>query len=340
MRTHLLILCAAATAMAVACKKPTQAGREPEDSGGDGGDGGTDSGEELCSANLLETDPISGATNVYYRAQLGATFDDDASTATFSLIDAQSAQVPIEVTWGDDNRRATIEATDGLAPDSAYTLGISVCETSHEVGFTTSRYGAPLEIPASDLIGRTYHLDFAEATYTQPPGLGPIIGNYLSDPILVYVTDASDADISFLGAQGKTDTVTGDISQDMSLPTWDLGTASFAEAPYFESTPSKISVLYDTTLIPLWDFSMSGTFEPDGSSAGGGVAQGMADTRNMGPLLDLGDDPQAVCEYVSGFGIDCEACPDGPFYCLTIVAELPPSPHLEGVVLEAVEDPL
>ena len=57
----------------------------------------------------------------------------------------------------------------------------------------------------------------------------------------------------------------------------------------------------------------------------------------MGPLLDLADEPNAVCEYGAGFGLVCEPCPDGDEYCLTIEAVFEACELIEGMTLEVIE---
>ena len=50
---------------------------------------------------------------------------------------------------------------------------------------------------------------------------------------------------------------------------------------------------------------------------------GQIDARDLtGVLVDAelitDDDPQAVCDMISAFGVACEECADGQDYCLTI----------------------
>jgi hypothetical protein len=74
----------------------------------------------------------------------------------------------------------------------------------------------------------------------------------------------------------------------------------------------------------MYDFSIEGTFAPDGSSIGGAQLSMMVDTTNLGEAMNLPDDedPMAVCNFIEPLGIPCVACPGGKELdnCIAIVA--------------------
>ena len=68
--------------------------------------------------------------------------------------------------------------------------------------------------------------------------------------------------------------------------------------------------------------SISGTFAEDGSYFGGGEVVGQLDARVLAPLAsDLGledDSPDALCNLLLGFGVQCIPCGDGEPYCANL----------------------
>jgi hypothetical protein len=67
---------------------------------------------------------------------------------------------------------------------------------------------------------------------------------------------------------------------------------------------------------------------------------GLVDTRNLGPLLEIGDsgDDEVVCEYLSVFGVDCIDCGDGDELCLYVEAHFGDADLVPGLTLDP--DPL
>jgi len=224
-----------------------------------------------------------------------------------------------------------------MTAEESYTLDVDVCGDFSSRGFSTSIYGGELIIEPEDLVGSTYLFDLGTAEYRQPEGLGMIIGLFLSAPLLVGITQADASEISLLGAQGWVDDVSGEYYQSGGLASWDFGVADFDESPWFWTQADRITIDYDGYDIPIYNFEIQGTFEPDGSSVGGASALGLADTRTMGPLLELDDEPNAVCDYGAGFGLVCEPCPDEEEYCLTIEAWFDSCELIEGLTLEVIE---
>lgn len=324
--------------LAAACKKPSNPGDKGHTDPGDIDTGdGDDTGVETCTAQVLEFSPENGDTGVYYRDALGVIFDKQATDyATFTLEDAASTSLGVQATWDASGLNATVTPVHPLDSNTTYKLTVSVCDTIAATQFETSKYGTPMTVATSDLIGLTYHFDLSEANYTQPPNVGSILATYLGEPLLIGVVDADDTQITILGAQGKVDDVTGDVAQDKGYTTWDFGSADFSGAPFFSAGTDSIVIEYDGTEIPVYDFYLEGSFESDAATIGGGMARGLGDTRNLGELIGLGSDPGAVCEFVAGVGLECETCPDGNDYCLTIEGYFEPSPLVPGLVLDPV----
>ena len=318
----------------VACDPPSQAGRvkDPppilvEDTGAP------------CEALLNADAPVSpedGETGVYWREAITLTFDADASATEILLSDAAGAPVDADLSWDAARMNVRVVPAQPLAPDATYGLSVQGCGNDVVFTFTTASWGAPLDVAPVDLVGRVYNFDLAGADYVKPEGLGTLLGLYLTEPLLFQVTDVTPGGISLMGAQGMVDGTSGEIIQNRTFSTWDFGQASFSEAPFFGATTAGIAIDYAGSVIPMHNFHVEGTFSADGETIGGAMASGFGDTRDMGPLLQLGGDPDAVCDFAAGLGLECVDCPDGNPWCLEIEARFDDADWLEGLDLREI----
>jgi hypothetical protein len=297
----------------------------------------TDGGDVECVATLLDIDLEDGEADVYYRKTFDVVFTDPVTgSLSATLTGSDGTEIAASVTLDETGYNAVIDPGPMVAEET-YAMDLDVCGELSSFGFTTSIYGGDLIIEPVELVGNTYLFDLGTATYKQPEGLGMIIGLFLSAPLLVGITEADASEITLLGAQGWVDDETGEYNQSGGLASWDFGVADFTDQPWFWVQTDQINIDYDGYDIPIYDFEIQGTFEPDGNSIGGASALGLADTRNMGPLLDLDDDPSAVCDYGAGFGLVCEPCPDEGEYCLTIEAWFVACEMIEDLTLVVIE---
>ncbi len=305
--------------------------------GDDGGsdEGGDDGGIE-CTAQVMETDPFDGQTGVFYRQELSVLFDEDASNqAQLSVWTTDGGEIPSAVSWDDSGLRAAVIA-DGLHSESDYLLSIDLCGDVQEVSFQTDEFGE-FDIASADLVGKTFSVDMGAATYVEPAGLGPLIGNYLNTPLLFGVTEASDTEFAMIAAQGEIDDVQGTFSQVMDFPTFEIPAISFADAPYFSALTDAVGIQYEDTTITIHNFWIQGAFSQDGGKIGGGEGGGLVDTRNLGDVFGFGSDENAVCDFVATAGLDCEACPnDDEVLCLTLTATFEDAMLVEGLTLEEI----
>ena len=292
---------------------------------------------EPCEVALVETEPLYGNTSWYYRDALSITFDDDASTlAAITVTDGTGADIGLSVEWDDSGFNATVTAASGAWSGATdYTLLIDICDASSEIAYSTTAYGEELGEDSSTLIGNAYYIDMSRATYTEPAGVGAIMSLYLSEPLLLGVLDAHDSALTLMGAQGFIHDTSGDVLQDTDYATWDFGKADFTSSPFFAASGETVFE-YNSYEIPVYSFAIEGTFSKDGTTIGGASFRGLGDTRNMGPLLQLGNDPGVTCELLSKYGLSCEACPDEELYCLTIAGDFEDAELLTEVTLEYV----
>ena len=302
------------------CKGDDSNGSNADDSSGTDDSAAQDDSGTICTLGVVDTSPHTGASTWLYSDPLQVTFDEPAKSATFTLTDGSGSSVPFTTTWGKGATDVSLEAA--LTGSTTYTLGITTCDTTTTIEFTTSEYGSPLTVDPKSLVDKTYLFDLSTAEYEQPPGLGALIALYVSAQVLLGVTAADSATIDLLGGQGILDKA-GMYTQDMSVPTFAFGSADFTHAPYFTVSAPEVQIVAGDTYT-LYDFAAEGTFAPDGSSIGGATLSMLIDTTNLGEAMDLpnGDDPMAVCDYLEPLGISCETCPGGAGKdnCIAIVA--------------------
>lgn len=327
--SRLLHLSALLLALAPACTDPTSP--KPVTDSGDTDTPADDTGDAPppCTIAIEQHTPTVGATNVYYRDPLAITFTEAAPLAQISLLDGAGAPVQVSQRWDEARMNVEILPARPLAASTAYTIVAEFCENRVEIPFTTGTLGTPLSVPATDLEGRAYLFDMARAEFVRPPGIGTLIGVYLSEPLLIEFHDVSASSIRLLGAQGYWNDA-GELRQYRSLPTWDFGSADFSESPYFAGATPLITIAYGDIDIPVYNFSLEGTFTADGTEVGRARAVGVGDTRYLGPLLSQGDRPEAVCELASGLGVDCVPCPDGNPWCMDLEIAFDDAAYLEG----------
>lgn len=286
-----------------------------------------------CETVLLDASPNDEETDWYYRDSLSLTFSDDAAGATIQLYDAAGTELPTSISWSDGNFQAEVAPDEPLAGSTTYTLHIEVCEYTGDLTFTTSVYGSPLAEAAAGLVDHTYVLDLSQADINQPEGLGYLLASYLTEPLLIGVVEADEASIELVGAQGwkKADGTYRQAGDQV----WLFPAADFTSNPFFQASTELITIDYGDSSIPIESFYLEGTFAPDGSAIGGGLASGWGDTREMGPLLELGDDPDAVCGLLTAMGMDvCEPCSDGEPYCLFLEAEFDEAPLAADLIID------
>ena len=295
-----------------------------------------DTGGETCTAEIVESEPEVGDQGWYYRDPMTLKFNEQVeATAVFTAFDAEGAAVELAVTFDETGLAAAVIPASGTwTPSTPYNVGVLLCGDRAQTSFSTSSFGEPLISLPSDLAGNVYFVDMAEATYTQPPGVGTIISQFLTEPLLIGVVRATSAEITIVGAQGLVNDQTGEVTQDLKSPTWAFGTADFTDQPYFSAVATETSFSYGDATIPAYDFNFEGTFTASADRMGGLEFVGLGDTRQLGRELGLGSQPDAACEFLGTFGVDCQECPDGNDYCVTLAGYLEDAPLMPGFTVE------
>lgn len=305
---------------------------------GDTGDTDTGDTGADCTAVIEDAYPLSGQAGWFYRDPMTVTFDQAVEgVVSYSML-ADGAPVELSVTYDDSGFEATLLPSSGTWEGSTgYNLAVTLCGETTEYSFATSEYGGELESESSTLAGNTYFVDMSEATYSEPPGVGTLIRQFLTNPLLIDITAASDAQLSIIGAQGQISKTTAEVTQDTDYATWDFGNADFDTRPYFAAETEQTTFSYGGEDIPVYGFAFDGTFAPDGQKIGGMNFSGLGDTRNFGPLLGLGNNPEAACDLLTSVGVVCEACPDGGEYCVMLVGSFEDAELLPDVDVVVVE---
>ena len=309
--------------------------------------------EELCEAKPAQLWPEDESDDHYIRDPVQVLFTQPAAEATFSLtwVDGeQTDSVDLSWSFNASDELATLEAS--LSPSTVYVLGIDVCEVHYESRFRTSAWGTPLAEDSQALLDRTFVVELGDVDFTEPADIGNLLALYLDVPILLGIREVAQDGTSFtmLGAQGFVDGQgvyrqrkkrTDADGVKWTVPTWDFEAIDFAQSPFFAGDATRISLAYSGQAIPVHDFHLEATFSQDGLSFGEGRLWGLADTRNLGQVIDPGaDDPlQVVCDLVGSTGIECEPCPDdGLKYCLFLRGEEIVGKAVPDLVLERIEE--
>lgn len=260
----------------------------------------------------VQTIPMSGAADAYYRGDIEFWLSEVDSTATITT------DIPGTLFKSDDGLVLKWVLSAPLTPSTAYSATLSYCGGEVVLDFTTSALGAPLA-DASALVGNTYVVDLTAARIVEPPGIGDVLTGYLTTDILIGVSAVGASDIEMIGAIAVEDS--DPAMQDMCTETIDFPTASFTESPFFSIGPDDTTFVVSDIEVNIQDLLVNGTFSADGNYFDGGVLSGVIDTRPLAGLVDESD-PNSICALAVSFGAICEDCPaDGEPYCLSLVAD-------------------
>jgi hypothetical protein len=281
---------------------------------------------DSCEVTVKETIPANGSVTADYRAAIEFELSDADETATVV------SDIAGTTTLSSDNETVIFTPNDPLSPSTAYSVTLNYCGGSAEISFTTSDYGTPIS-DTSSLVGNTYELDLAAARIVQPDGIGSVLSSYLTQSILIGVSDVTSTEIQMLGAIGKEKV--SPAEQDYCDPTIDFPAADFSAQPFFTIGPQTTTLSVAGYNIEIGDLEITGTFKSDGSAFAGGTLAGTIDTRPLDPLV--GDEEGAICELAGSFGAACEACSsDGEPFCLSLVADQITAEEVSGLTLVEV----
>lgn len=271
---------------------------------------------ETCRHRLVETQPADGVQDWYWRDGPRVFLETDKPERySITLRQASGVEVDAELKWAEQGLSANFLLNAPLRPRTSYVLEVTDCAERHEIAFRTSDLGRPIDGGPETLRGKTWVLDLVGSDWLEPVGISGLMQLYFTTPVLFGVTMVDEQRIDFLAAPGYRD-IFGQLHQNLAERSWDFPIADFSEQPYFDAESDGVVFYFEGTEVPVNHFRFTGTISSDGSRIGGGVLSGLGDTRHMGPLINEGDKPSAVCDLAASLGVQCQPCPDGEPYCL------------------------
>jgi hypothetical protein len=274
---------------------------------------------ENCTGVVTDVTPKAGTQQWYFRDMPKVWTGNDRTETYAASLWQGATQLPSQLVWDEGGVSFSVVGEGPFSSDTDYELSVTDCRETQRIPFRTSRYGAPLDGAPSDLVGTTYLINLAGATWIEPGGFSAILSLYFTTPILLMVSYADADFVDFLGAQGYRDDL-GLYHQNPSEPTFEFPLARWPESPYFEVLAPQVNISVQGISVSIYDFSLEGTFAADGSAIGGAKLQGLGDTRYMGALIGKADEPGALCEQALALGVPCSDCPDGQPYCMFLSA--------------------
>ena len=302
-----------------------------------GGDSDSDAAQCLTTATVF---PEDGETRAYYRTTVDVTFAPELPAG--SVIELTGTAGAVQGATETIGNRLVFTPAAPLAPGGTYTTTVKFdCEgdaKESSYSWTVSDVGASTDL--TKLTNNAYALALGQARYIEPPGVGALIGQFLTFDLLLGVenVDAGANKITMLGALG----VEGQPGvQEPCQPTIPFPPADIAQNPYFELGPQKFSIVAEGREIVIDNLYLSGSFAPDGSYIDGAVLAGTIDTRPFKDLVDDNPDApdSAVCDLAASLNVQCSDCPDNSGkFCISLLADSIQAEKLTKSV-ERIDDP-
>jgi len=217
-----------------------------------------------CGGEVVGSAPAAGSSGWVVHDPLTVQVADarGLTDTTLRVLDDVGAEVPVEVVVDEASLGLVATPARALRPSTEHQLVVDSCAGTTVLTFTTSACGAPLLGGPSSLVGKTFTLDLAGATWVEPAGLAALFRANVRDPILVGVQFADAVAIDLIGTQGLADG--GRISQDLDAATWSLPQADFSQAPRMRSTATRVAldvqdVPWGSEFIVKFDNEVTGT---------------------------------------------------------------------------------
>ena len=267
------------------------------------------------SAAIVNTYPEDGDTSFYHRNDIIIDFDAAAPDATVVLVEDEGAMIPGINTLSNADRTLTFDPygddpTEHLEPGTSYTAWSTWQGQSADLHFSIWEEGGGSLCWGVE--GQNYFVDLGSATFTEPPGIGSLLAQYIADVYLiirVLEVDESEEALDLIAATCDKDG--NDYVQDPCVPTYSLGEDTELDCPYFEARFEEYVFQIEDTRCAVWDMTFGGSFSADTRSIAGGILAGEMDARCLDALIDPHGGEGAACELLASLGIDCQACSDG-----------------------------
>ena len=178
-----------------------------------------------------------------------------------------------------------------------------------------------------EIEGNDYHVDLTSANFTEPPGVGGIIGQYLGEVHLAFHVTSLDGGSGAAEVYSTLVSPDGDVYiQDLCMATHDLSEDALWAPPYLDMTFNEWVIAIEGNECTVDGMLTSFAMVDAGEALGAGTLEGELNTLCLDDMIDPGADPGAACDLLASLGISCIECGDGsgPF-CLYIAAD-----HIQG----------
>ncbi len=280
-----------------------------------------DSGEKnsLCDISIVETVPFPDSTNAYYRNPIEVSLSDVDPTATISVSTSET-EVPGQLVR--EEKTIIFQPDTPLQPSTQYEISVSYCgsEEPAKINFSTSDIGSPLNGGTTILEERSYVVDLSQGTVIEPLGIGDFLQTLLNNKFLIDVQQVNPTQAFVRMALSKTNTT----QQNHCVPTIEeFPIVELEQEPYFTLSGTNIPIVIDQYQMLLYEFSTSGTINPQATEFVEMDAYGLLDLREVFPILqDFNLNAETVddfVEYLEELSVEISSCSDGQSYCMTIV---------------------
>ena len=279
----------------------------------------SDEKNSLCDISILETVPFPDSTNAYYRSPIEVVLSDVDPTAsvTVSTSDTDVAGELIR-----EENTIIFQPDVPLQPSTSYEISVSYCgsEEPAQINFSTSDVGSPLNGGTTILEERSYVVDLSQGTVIEPLGIGDFLQTLLNNKFLIDVQQVNPTQAFVRMALSKTNTT----QQNHCVPTIEeFPIVELEQAPYFTLSGTNIPIVIDQYQMLLYEFSTSGTINPQATEFVEMDAYGLLDLREVFPILQdfnlNADTVDDFVTYLEELSVEISSCSDGQNYCMTIV---------------------
>lgn len=273
------------------------------DDTGPGGDDSTpidDSSEPACAAAVVSTSPADGSVDVAIDVQPTVVISELDSTT------ALSSDIPGTYIAMDDGLTYVWVADGPLENDTTYTVTATTCTGSTSFSFTTLAAATP-----DHLVDRTWGVDLAGGTITEPAVMESLVGDSLS-PGLIGITAVGPGSVDLRVAAVATGV--SPPQQDYCLTTSDVPGASYVDGLVTGYSDELWVALVPGDPVPVYGLEFQAQWSEEGEGFTEGSMEGDLDARYICEWLSM--DADELCALASAFGFPCAECPDGELYCV------------------------
>ena len=284
-------------------------------------DDATDDDDAVEEVIIVDMSPEPGADDHFLSADLFVVFNQAPDSVELSVAGVTGA-----TETSSNGRVVTFDPSNPLEPNTEYLWTITwspSIDSPIEIEFETGPHGDPVGDPDA-IIGRAYQIDVANADFTEPAGVGAILGSQLDGMVFLMAAtpESSGSDMHVILAQGEESA--GNVSQLPCVtttyatagPDQVIGTADDAPGDFDnpDITVGPVDLAFDAAIQGIGigtvnDVFMTSTFHPALDDLQGGIVEGTIDTRPLAPELDPDGDEDALCQLLEEVvGVEFRSC--------------------------------